>query len=126
MTAKVTGWVYRQSTGRLTRDGALVAEGYAGFGEGQNNPAMQHVRDLGPLPQGEWRILPPQDPVRQLGPLAMPLEQISGESFGRDDFLIHGDSTARNRTASTGCIVLPMEVRRLILDSGDTRLVVIA
>jgi len=64
--------------------------------------------------------------VRQLGPLAMPLEQISGESFGRDDFLIHGDSTARNRTASTGCIVLPMEVRRLILDSGDTRLVVIA
>jgi hypothetical protein len=46
--------------------------------------------------------------------------------FGRDDFLIHGESTARNRTASTGCIVLPMDVRRIILDSGDDVLTVIA
>jgi hypothetical protein len=119
-------WVYQQSTGRLTRDGVHVATGYAGFGESQNNPAMQHMRDTGPLPQGVWRILPPQDPVRQLGPLAMPLEPISGDMFGRDDFLIHGDSTARNRTASTGCIVLPMDVRRMILDSGDDVLTVIA
>jgi hypothetical protein len=119
-------WVYQQSTGRLTRGGALVGTGYAGYGEGQNNPAMQHVRDTGPLPQGLWRILPPQHPVRTLGPLAMPLEPIAGEMFGRDDFLIHGDSTARNRTASTGCIVLPMDVRRLIFDSGDDVLRVIA
>ena len=120
------GWIYRQSTGHLLRDGELIAVGYAGFCEGQNNPAMQHVRDTGPLPRGVWRILPPQEPARQLGPLAMPLEPVSGEMFGRDDFLIHGDSTARNRTASTGCIVLPMEVRRLIWESGDTELTVIA
>jgi hypothetical protein len=119
-------WVYQQSTGRLTRDGVLIATGYAGYGEGQNNPAMQHVRDTGPLPRGVWRILPPQDPVRHLGPLALPLEPIEGEMFGRDDFLIHGDSTARNRTASTGCIVVAMEVRRLIVESGDDRLTVIA
>jgi hypothetical protein len=119
-------WTYQQSTGRLTRDGELIATGYAGFGEGQNNPAMQHVRDTGPLPQGVWRILPPQAPVRTLGPLAMPLEPVEGEMFGRDDFLIHGDSTARNRTASTGCIVLPMDVRRAIWESGDHLLTVIA
>ncbi|MBS0560707.1 MAG: DUF2778 domain-containing protein [Proteobacteria bacterium] len=119
-------WVYEQSTGRLTREGEIVAVGYAGFGVGQNNPEMQHVRDTGPLPQGTWRILPPQEPVRQLGPLAMPLEPVSGETFGRDDFLIHGDSTARNRTASTGCIVLPIEVRRMIWESGDRELVVVA
>jgi hypothetical protein len=120
------GWAYQQSTGRLTRNGVLIGVGYAGFGEGQNNPALQHVRDVGPLPCGVWRILPPQDPVRQLGPLAMPLEPMSGEMFGRDDFLIHGDSTARNRTASTGCIVLSMDIRQLILDSGDDVLTVIA
>jgi hypothetical protein len=119
-------WVYQQSTGRLTRDGALIGIGYAGYGEGQNNPALQHVRDTGPLPQGTWRILPPQHPVGHLGPLAMPLEPVAGEMFRRDDFLIHGDSTARNRTASTGCIVLAMDIRRLILDSGDTELTVIA
>jgi hypothetical protein len=118
-------WSYQQSTGRFMRDGVLIAVGYAGYGEGQNNPAMQHVRDTGPLPQGVWRILPPQDPVRTLGPLALPLEPISGEMFGRDDFLIHGESTARNRTASTGCIVLPMEVRRMIVASGDDLLTVI-
>jgi hypothetical protein len=119
-------WVYQQSTGRLTRDGVLVGVGYAGFGAGQNNPAMQHVRDTGPLPRGVWRILPPQDPVRTLGPLALPLEPVQGEMFGRDDFLIHGDSTARNRTASTGCIVIAMEVRRMIVESGDDALEVIA
>ena len=119
-------WIYQQSTGRLTRDGELIGIGYAGFGEGQNNPAMQHVRDTGPLPRGVWRILPPQDPVRTLGPLALPLEPVEGEMFGRDDFLIHGDSTARNRTASTGCIVLSMEVRQKIVESGDDLLTVIA
>jgi hypothetical protein len=119
-------WVYQQSTGRLTRDGVLVGVGYAGFGPGQNNPAMQHVRDTGPLPRGAWRILPPKDPVRMLGPLALPLEPVSGEMFGRDDFLIHGDSTARNRTASTGCIVIAMQVRRMILESGDFVLTVVA
>jgi hypothetical protein len=120
------GWMYQQSTGRLSRDGVAVGRGYAGLGQGQNNPAMQHVRDTGPLPRGVWRILPPQDPVRLLGPLAMPLEPVSVALFGRDAFLIHGDSIAANRTASTGCIVLPMEVRRAILESGDTELTVIA
>jgi hypothetical protein len=114
-------WVYQQSTGRLTRDGVLIATGHAGHGEGRNNPSLQHVRDTGPLPQGLWRILPPQNPVRRLGPLAMPLEPIEGELFGRDDFLIHGDAVA-----STGCIVLPQDVRRLIAESGDEILQVIA
>ncbi len=113
-------WVYQQSTGRLTRDGVLIATGHAGHGEGRNNPSLQHVRDTGPLPQGTWRILPPQDPVRRLGPLAMPLEPITGDMFGRDDFLIHGDAVP-----STGCIVLPVDVRRLIAESSDDILHVI-
>ena len=119
-------WIYEQSTGRLLRNGKLAGFGYAGYGDGQNNPAMQHLRNVGPLPQGVWRILPPQDPAGRLGPLALPLEPISGEMFGRDDFLIHGDSTARNRTASIGCIVVAIEVRRLIVGSGDDLLTVIA
>ena len=74
-------WVYQQSTGRLTRDGVLIATGHAGHAEGRNNPSLQHVRDTGPLPQGLWRILPPQNPVRRLGPLAMPLEPIGKARF---------------------------------------------
>jgi hypothetical protein len=114
-------WVYQQSTGRLTRDGVLIATGHAGCGEGRNNASLQHVRDTGPLPQGVWRILPPQDPVRRMGPLAMPLEPVEGELFGRDDFLIHGDAVP-----STGCIVLPHDIRQMIADSGDAILQVIA
>jgi hypothetical protein len=46
--------------------------------------------------------------------------------FGRDGFLIHGDNSAMNHTASEGCIILTRDIRQRISDSGDTQLTVIA
>ncbi len=60
-------WEYSQSSGMLIHvddeSGTKTAEGwgYAGAGIGLFNPAMQHVRDLGPLPQGSYTIGPQRD-----------------------------------------------------------------
>ncbi|MPW09303.1 hypothetical protein GCT19_27215 [Paraburkholderia sp. CNPSo 3155] len=45
-------WTHSQSSGTLSRDGSLVARGYSGHGAGKNNPVMQAVRSVGPIPEG--------------------------------------------------------------------------
>ena len=43
---------YSQSTGALTDAvKGVVAQGWAGNGEGKNNPEMQEVHSVGPLPE---------------------------------------------------------------------------
>ena len=43
---------YSQTTGEMrTALGELLGTGYAGHGEGVNNPALQSVPDTGPLPR---------------------------------------------------------------------------
>lgn len=103
-------FLYRQSTGEMT-DGVFIAIGYSGNGPGLNNPAMEQVRCVGPLPQGTYTIQPAVvDEV--LGPVAMRLEPTeSNAMYGRADFFIHGDNAAMNHTASEGCIVLALPVR---------------
>lgn len=52
-------WTYQQSTGILRHDGAIVASnGYSGRGAGKNNPSMQTIANVGPIPQGTWNIGP--------------------------------------------------------------------
>lgn len=103
---------YSQSLGMLHKDGDLVASGWAGNGEGKNNPAMQNVRCVGPLPQGLWIVGVWQDHPR-LGHLVAPLTQIEGETFGRDSFFIHGPSKNKDHYGqeSMGCIVVPIAGR---------------
>jgi hypothetical protein len=118
-------WTYKQSTGELDHNGAAIGAGYSGHGAGLNNPAMQNVHDVGPIPQGAWTIGPPRDPPDHLGPLAMPLTP-SGDTFGRSDFFIHGDNAQLNHSASDGCIILVREIRQQIVDSLDSDLQVVA
>jgi len=101
---------YSQGTG-VFRGDDWMATGYSGNGAGLNNPEMQQVKDVGPIPQGRYTIEPPHaDPV--VGPVAMRLQPAeANEMFGRGDFLIHGDNAAMNQTASEGCIVLPHSAR---------------
>jgi len=119
---------YQQSTGEFSKNGELVAYGYSGNGDGLNNPAMQIVKDVGPIPQGTYRIEQPHaDPV--VGPVAMRLTPYpTTEMYGRGDFLIHGDNAAMNQTASEGCIILPHDARVQIGEAvvnGDAVLTVI-
>lgn len=115
-------WTYEQKTGRLiSPEGEEVATGYAGHGDGVNNPDMQNVPDVGPIPCGLWSIGAPMDSPKT-GPFSMPLLPHEGtETFGRDGFFMHGDAVghAGERIASEGCIVMPPGVREQVWESGD-------
>ena len=115
-------WQYAQSSGQLSQDGEAVAVGYSGAGEGKNNPDMQAVHDVGPLPVGRYTIGAPCDTMTH-GPYVLRLTpDAANDMCGRAGFLIHGDSVVRPGTASEGCIILPRAVRENIWHSGDTEL----
>ena len=115
-------WTYNQTTGQLSRDGQNIATGYSGTGPGRNNPSAQGTRNVGPIPRGRYSIGAPHD-TRTHGPHAMALTPVGHNALGRDGFLIHGDNTRHD--ASTGCIVLPRNIRDQISNSGDTALEVV-
>lgn len=109
---------YRQSTGEL-RDaaGSLLGVGYAGAGAGKNNPSLQNVFNVGPLPRGQYKIQPPVDTVEH-GPFVLWLTpDPANEMAGRGGFGIHGDSIAHPGTASEGCVIQVLPVRQLVAAS---------
>lgn len=129
--------VYKQSTGEwFGPDKLCWAIGYSGYddgdrvpepGEGRNDPAAQRERNIGPTPVGYWEIIGPPKDTPTHGPVVLGLHpDASTETFGRDEFLIHGDSVKKPGTASHGCIILPRAVRERIWASGDRRLRVVA
>ncbi len=116
--------IYSQTTGEMRNGAALLGTGYAGRGEGLNNPAMQAVPNIGPLPQGIYTINPPVDTTTH-GPYVMWLTpDPANEMFGRFGFGIHADEIANagKHLASTGCIVMSNEARLAIWESGDREL----
>jgi hypothetical protein len=119
-------WIYAQETGALLQDGNLVATGYPGFEDGKNNPAMQAIPNVGPIPQGEWTIegLPMNTPKH--GPFVLTLTPAAGtNTFGRSSFLMHGDAVKAPGTASQGCIIMPRTAREQVWNSGDRALEVV-
>ena len=47
-------------------------------------------------------------------------------TFGRDGFLLHGDSKESPGRASHGCVIMPRSVREQVWKSGDRDLEVVA
>jgi len=120
-------WNYNQSNGYLSHRGMLVGQGYSGHGNGVNNPAMQNVPNVGPIPQGEWTIGAVIEQHPTLGEIVLPLLPAEGtETFGRSGFFMHGDEidAPGEDLASHGCIVMPRNVREAVAYSGDETLVV--
>lgn len=114
------GWAWSQSAGRLYRDGRPVAAGYSGRNvpngqQGRNNPALESVRAVGPIPKGRYSIAAPRTSA-QTGPYALDLAPIGHNAMGRSAFQIHGDNAKGD--ASSGCIILPRAVREQIWASG--------
>lgn len=125
-------WRYEQSTGKLfTPEGTLIATGYAGGNcgknpEGINNPEMQNVKGVGPLPVGKYThgVVVMQS---QLGVFAIPLiPDPANEMHGRGGFYMHGDKIAEPRCASEGCIIMPRFVREQYYNSVDPTIEVVA
>lgn len=121
-------WIYQQSTGKLTLNGTLIGTGYAGHGAGKNNPAMQSVHNVGPLPEGFYTI----GAVEAVGPgmtgkYVLPLTpDPKNAMFGRSGFFMHGDNPQMNFTASDGCMVFGFTSRLKVATSTDRELQVIA
>ena len=90
---------------------------------------MQHVENVGPIPQGTYGIGPQQDNVTSKGirlPGSMRLSaDPCNEMYGRGGFIIHGDNAARNQRASEGCPVFDRKTRDLIGNSVDNILRVV-
>ena len=119
-------WTYAQKTGALLQNGQLVATGYSGFEEGKNNPAMQAVKNVGPIPQGDWTIEGPPINTAEHGPFVLTLTPSADtDTFDRRGFLMHGDSIQAPGTASKGCIIMAREAREQVWNSGDTDLEVV-
>lgn len=113
-------WSYSQTSGELSHDGILVGTGYSGFGPGLDNPDLQDVQNVGPIPQGLWTIGPAEDRPGTLGPCVMPLTPYDGtDTFDRSGFYIHGNSSAHPEGASHGCIVMGPDIREQVAESGD-------
>lgn len=103
-----------------------MAQGWAGHGEGKNNPAMQDCIGVGPLPQGLYRVGHWEAYHPGLGPLVTYLQQIEGETFGRSGFFIHGASSEHPGEESKGCIVIPREGRDKVHDLNPDFIRVVA
>jgi hypothetical protein len=118
---------YEQATGRmLEASGALIGRGYAGKAAGTNNPALQNVINVGPLPQGSYAINAPVDTATH-GPFVMWLTpKPTNQMFGRTGFGIHGDSIEHPGLASDGCIVLKRPEREAVWNTGDRDLDVVS
>lgn len=119
-------WYYIQKTGDLLREHNLIAHCYSGFGVGKNNPALQHVPDVGPLPCAVYIIGKPYD-SKLRGPFCLPLTPKPGsQMFGRSAFLFHGDSKEHPGHASHGCIIGPRSTREFLWSTGERLVTVVA
>jgi hypothetical protein len=119
-------WIYSQSTGYIIQNGSgqCLGQGYSGYGGCCNIPDLEHLHNEGPIPRGWYRIGRAEyNP--STGPYSMRLTPVGHHALGRTKFLIHGDSRQLPGGASHGCIVLPLDIRKKIDESGDTDLQVI-
>lgn len=118
--------LYEQSTGKLRGTNSLLANAYSGNGEGLNNPALQDVHNVRPIPQGLWHMDELIEYDGEKGPHVIALSPCEGtETFGRSEFRIHGDNDLMNHSASEGCIVAPRFARDRAWEEEDKLLKVV-
>ena len=129
---------YSQGIGTLSAPDGFLATGYAGADAGKNNPAMQDVKNLGPLPRGKYTITGPEcvgttfpcpdchgATAHRHGPYVLRLHPVDGnEMFGRAGFLVHGDNG--HGTASEGCICIGRSFRQQMTSEKYTEIEVVA
>jgi hypothetical protein len=118
-------YTFSQSSGLFQSNGVYIAQGWAGQGPGRNNPAMQGVHNIGPLPRGRYTIGPAYMHPR-LGPVVMNLTpDPANNMLGRSAFRIHGAALKNTDLSSEGCIVLDRRIRERIRDGADRDLEVV-
>ena len=119
---------YNQATGQLicidndTYRQTVNEQCYSGAPGAVNDPSQQNVPNVGPIPRGDYNI---ETGVgnRGTGPQSLPLTPTSkNKQFPstRDpgSFLIHGDNSQGNQSASQGCIICTRSTRNTINNAG--------
>lgn len=121
-------WTYSQRTGTLTdANGVVLGHGYSGRGTGLNNPDSQDLTDVGPCPQGLWSIVEFFDDPGGKGPIVSHLSPLpETDTYGRTGFMIHGDNSEADHTASEGCLIFARPIREALKASADRIIEVIA
>lgn len=119
-------WTYQVSTGSMKGpQGTVLATGYSGNGASINQPAAEGVKGHGPIPVGQYAMGPWFDHPEK-GVIVTRLEpHPENDMRGRDGFMIHGDNSLSNHTASDGCIIMPRFARQVMSQSTDQELEVI-
>lgn len=118
-------WIWDDSAGTMSRNGAVVGSGYSGRDWGKNNPNAVSAVGIGPIPPGNWRMVDFRDSPNT-GPRTIVLEPCQGTDVkGRSAFRIHGDSAQHPGDASRGCIILQRGIREMMWNSGDHNLTVV-
>jgi hypothetical protein len=124
-------WTFEISTGRMfDPSGALAGTGYAGGDLGKrpdavNNPDDEDLRNIGPLPEGNYTfgLLVLLNP--HMGHFCFSLIPDPGTNMmGRSGFWCHGDTNPPGN-ASEGCIVMPLPTREAMYSSSDHELQVV-
>lgn len=112
---------FSQSAGTFLTVIGQSYKAYAGHGDGKNNPAMEGVRGVGPLPRGKYRASEMFENHPHVGQFALhltPDDETRARivALGRDpdSFFCHGDSREHPGEASDGCIILPVNVRLFV------------
>lgn len=124
-------FTYSQDSGVFT-DGVFLAFGIAGNGDGLNNPEMENVQFVGPLPKGNYFIGKAFDHPK-LGVNTFILTPApTNQMYGRSAFFIHAlEFTAtllQPGRSSDGCICLEHDDRArlaMLVSGGDQTLEVI-
>jgi hypothetical protein len=118
-------WTYTQQTGELQHNGQHEARGYSGNGQGKNNPEMEAIHYIGPIPRGLWTIGKVFE-GHASGPHAISLYPFpETNTFGRQLFFIHGDRIGHAGDASKGCLVFDPFTRGRLAETPDKILQVI-
>jgi|ERR1700733_12933608 hypothetical protein len=111
-------WVFHQSTGSLEHNGKVVAGGYSGARSLAIN-LFEAARFYGPIPRGSYRL--GWSFSKKSHGYVLSLTPMGHNAQGREAFLIHGDyiDARKKGTASEGCIIMPLDVRKAIWESSD-------
>ena len=96
----------------------IIGFGYSGHSANLNDIHKANIQGVGPLPAGTYIITEVYDDPKRGRHTCRLKAAIGNKMFGRDGFLIHGDTEAEAHEASDGCIIAPYWVR-LTFKAGD-------
>jgi hypothetical protein len=122
-------YTWDQSAGALYDGAKLISPGYSGKGRGKNNPSLQGMQGVGPIPAGRWKMVNVYNSAK-VGKFTITLHSMDDAVLddthtptGRGAFRIHGDSIREPGSASNGCIILPLAIRKMIYKAGNVIIV---